>query len=63
MVVFSSSMFNNAVEGHEKVLQSPELLAVWCSLHEGEQGFVFYQDYTLVSSQLGFKKVWAVDNS
>ena len=40
MVVFSCSVFNGAVEVHEKVLPSPELLAVRCSLHEGEQGFV-----------------------
>ena len=40
MVVFSGSMLNSAGEGHEKVLPSAELLAIWCSLHEGEQGFV-----------------------
>ena len=57
MVVFSASVFNCAVEGHEEVFPSPELLAIWWSLHEGEQGFVICQDYKLVSSQLSFKKV------
>ena len=63
MVVFSRSMFNCAVEGNEKVLPYPEILAVQCSLHEGEQGFVIRQACKLVSSQLSYKKVWAVDNS
>ena len=63
MVVFSGSVFNSIVEGHKKVLPSPELLAIWGSLHESEKGFVICQDYKLVSSQLGFKKVEAVDNS
>ena len=40
VIVFSSSILDSAVEGHEKVLPSPDLLAVWYSLHEGEQGFV-----------------------
>ena len=62
MVVFSGTVFNDAVEGHEKVLPSPVLLAVWCSLHEGEQGFLICQDDKLMSSQLSFKKVEAVDN-
>ena len=57
MVVFSGSMLNSAVEDHEKVLPSPELLTVQCSLREGEQGFVVCQDYKLVSSQVSFKKV------
>ena len=57
MVVFSGSVFHSAVKGHEKLLPSPELLAVLCSLHESEQGFVICQEYKLKSSQLHFKKV------
>ena len=56
IAVFSSSVLNGAVEVHEKVLASPELLAIWCSLHEGAQGFVICQNSKLVSSQLTFKK-------
>ena len=50
VVVFSGSILNGAVKGHEKVLSSPELLAVCCSLYEGEQEFVIRQDYTFVIS-------------
>ena len=57
VVVFFGSVLNGVVEDNEKVLPSPELLAIWCSLHEGKQGFVICQDYKLVSSQLGFKKM------
>ena len=57
MVVFPGSMLNGAVEGYEKLLPSLGLLAVCCSLHEGEQGFVICQDYKLVFSQLSWKKV------
>ena len=57
MVVFSGSVFDGAIEGHEKVLPSAELLAVRYSLDEPEQLFVICQDYKLVSSQLSFKKV------
>ena len=57
MVVFPDSVLNSIVKGHEKVLPSLKLLAVWCSLHEGEQEFVICQDYKLVSFQLGFRKV------
>ena len=57
MVVFSDSMLNGAVEGHELVLPSPDHLAVQYSLHEDEQRFVICEDYKLVSSQLCFKKV------
>ena len=57
MVVFSNSALDHTGKGYEKVLPSPELLAVWCLLHEGKQGFVICQDYKLVSSQLSFKKV------
>ena len=57
MVGFSGSVLKSAVEGHEKVLPSPELLAVECSLHKGEQGLVICHDYKLVSSQLSFNKV------
>ena len=57
IIVFSDSMLDSAVNGHEEVLPSLELLAIWRLLHEGEQGFVICQDYTLVFSQLGFKEV------
>ena len=62
MIVCYSSVVNSAGKGHEKILPSPELLAVWCSLHEGEQGFVTCQEYKLLSSQLIFQKVKAVHN-
>ena len=35
-VVFSGSVLNGVVKGHEKVLPSPKLLAVQYSLHTGE---------------------------
>ena len=57
MVVFSSSVFNGAVEGTEKVLPSPKFLAFCCSLYEGEQEVVINENYEVVSSQLSFKKV------
>ena len=57
MVVSSDSVLNGAVKGHEIVLPYPQFLAVQCSLHEAEQGFVICQNYKLVSSQLCFKKV------
>ena len=33
---FSGRLLDVAVNGHENVLLSPDLLAVWCSLHEYE---------------------------
>ena len=57
MVVFSSSILNGTVKGHEKVLPSPDLLAIWHSLHEGEHGIVFSLNYKLVFTQLGLKEV------
>ena len=57
MVVISASVFNGAIKGLENVLPSPDLLAAWCVLHEGEVGFMICQDYKLVSSQLSIKKV------
>ena len=36
VIVFSGSVLDSTVKGDEKVLPSPELLAVWRSLHEGE---------------------------
>ena len=62
MVVFSGSVFDGTIKGHEKVFPSSELLAVQCLLHEGEQGFVIYQDYKLRSAQVSFKKVQPVNN-
>ena len=32
VVVFSGIVLNSIVEGDEKVLPSPQLLAAWCSL-------------------------------
>lgn len=57
MIIFSGSVFHDAVKGTEKVLPSPQILAVWRSLHKGKQRFGIRQDYKLVSSQLNFKKV------
>ena len=57
MVVFSDNVPNGAVESYDKVLPCPQLLAVWCSLQEGQQGFVICQDYKTMCSQLAFKKV------
>ena len=57
MVVLSNSVFNGAGEGHEKVLPSPELLAVWSSLHGGEHGFVICQDFKFLSSKFSIKTV------
>ena len=57
MVVLSSSMLDSTVKGHVKDLPSSEFVALWCSLHEGEQGIVICQDYKLVYCQFSFKKV------
>ena len=50
----SGSVLDVIVKAHERVLPSPELLAVWCLLNEGEQRFMITQDCKLVYSQLGF---------
>ena len=63
VIVFSNRALNGTVKGYKKDLLSPKLLAIRCSLHESEQGFVMGQDYKLASWQLGFEKVEAIDNS
>ena len=55
--IFSGSALDGTLKSQEKVLSSPKFLAVWCSLHESELGFVICQTYKLVSSQLSFNKV------
>ena len=50
MVILSGSMLDGTINGHEKVLRSPEVLAIWRSLHVGEPEFVICQKHKLVSS-------------
>ena len=62
IVVFSSNVLDCAVKCYEKILPSLELLAISCLLYEDEKAFVISQDYKVASSQLGFKKMYTVDN-
>ena len=62
MIVLSGNALDGTVQGHKKVLLSPAPLTFQYSLHQFAQGFVISQNYKLVSFQLYFKNVEAVDH-
>ena len=50
LVILLDSVLDGTAKRHMKVLPSPELLAVCCSLRKGEQGLMIYLHCKLVSS-------------